>query len=86
MASDTADWHDWDLDDYSGPSVGGHGYCLHDNALTDHRRKAEKAYHATGKNQVVHRHPNGQLCEDTCQVFGAHPPMSYEPRNGEIQR
>lgn len=78
------EWGPWDLDEYESPSVGGHSYCLHPNATTDHKRKAEKAHHATGKCQVVHYHPHGELCKDRCEVFGVGCPTTYVPRGGEV--
>lgn len=79
------DWQPWDLNNFRGSTVGGHSFCLYPNATTDHRRKAEKAWHATGKCQVVHYHPEGENCLDRCEVFGINCPQTIDPpKTGEI--
>lgn len=78
-----AEWAKWELEEHVGATIGGHSYCVYDNAITDFRNKSEKAYYATGKCQVLHFHAKGGECTEginECQVFGTGCPRIHTPR------
>lgn len=79
-----AEWGEWELGEFHSHSIGGHSYCLHPVALVDHKRKAEKAFIATAKCQVVHMHASDARCEGGCLVYGVMcPKMHKHSDNGQ---
>jgi len=72
-------WQPWTLGPFHPEDCGGHIYVLSSGQLTDSRRKGEKAYHSTGKWQVVHHHLQGENCHPACEAYGL---KSEVPRRG----
>lgn len=66
----TPHWQPWTLGSFHPGDCGGHIYMHSSMQLTDCKRKGEKAYHTTGKWQVVHRHPQGENCWPACEAYG----------------
>lgn len=64
------DWIPWQLGLFFPPDCGGHSYMHSDTQATDVKRSAEKAYRSGGQWQVVHRHEQGQNCDDRCEAYG----------------
>lgn len=70
---DVFEWSIWGMGSWSPDGCGGHWYMSTSSyQLVDLRRKAEKAFTATGKWQVVHHHEHGVRCSapSVCEVLG----------------
>lgn len=64
------DWYPWQLGTFHPQTCGGHWYVNQEPSLTDTKLNAERAYHSTGKYQVVHLHPHGVCIAKLCIAYG----------------